>query len=151
MAGSTPPQDAVDGSPDADHLAAEEQRRADRAVERAAARAAALELAQAAELEAAAASKERDAAATRARDALKRAADARAVADAPSSDDEAEDDADTKDAKVVHGSDLHQAMLMHEAATVLNLHAQAVAVQNIHSLIPILLDLSAGNYARWRN
>jgi len=33
----------------------------------------------------------------------------------------------------------------------LNLHAQAVAVQNIRSLIPILLDLNAGNYARWRD
>ena len=151
MTGTIPPNEAADGTLDADCLVAEEQRRADRAKARAAARAAAVELAQATELEAAAASMEHDAAATQARDALKCAADARTTADAPTSDDEAEDDADAKDAKDTHDSDLHRAMLMHEAATILNLHAQAVAVQNIHNLIPILLDLSAGNYARWRN
>ena len=46
--------------------------------------------------------------------------------------------------------DLHHALLLHEAAAIVNLHAQAVAVQNIPSLIPIVLDVS-GNYARWRD
>jgi len=41
-------------------------------------------------------------------------------------------------------------MLIHEAAAVLNLHAQAVAVQNICSLVPVVLDVAAGNYTRWR-
>ena len=41
-------------------------------------------------------------------------------------------------------------MLLHEAAAVLNLHAQAVAVQNIRSLVPVVLDVAAGNYTRWR-
>ena len=45
--------------------------------------------------------------------------------------------------------DLHHALLLHEAAAIVNLHAQAVAVQNIRSLIPIVLDVS-GNYARWK-
>ena len=40
-------------------------------------------------------------------------------------------------------------MLLHEAAAVLNLHAQAVAVQNIRSLVPVVLDIAAGNYTRW--
>ncbi|XP_066358175.1 uncharacterized protein [Miscanthus floridulus] len=40
-------------------------------------------------------------------------------------------------------------MLLHEAAAVLNLHAQAVAVQNIRHLIPVVLDVAAGNYTQW--
>jgi hypothetical protein len=32
-----------------------------------------------------------------------------------------------------------------------NLHVQAVAVQNIRSLILVVLDTSSGNYARWRD
>ena len=35
--------------------------------------------------------------------------------------------------KVEH-YDLHSAMLLHEAAAVLNLHAQAVSIQNIRSV-----------------
>src|SRR6185437_3913478 len=46
--------------------------------------------------------------------------------------------------------DLHHAFLLHEAAAIMNLHAQAVVVQNIRSLIPIVLDVS-GNYACWRD
>ncbi|XP_039827512.1 uncharacterized protein LOC120689272 [Panicum virgatum] len=46
--------------------------------------------------------------------------------------------------------DLHHALLLHEAAAIVNLHALAVAVQNIRSLIPVVLDVS-GNYARWKD
>ena len=46
--------------------------------------------------------------------------------------------------------DVNAALLLHEAAAVLNLHAQAVAVQNIRSLVPIVLDVNSGNYTRWR-
>ena len=42
-------------------------------------------------------------------------------------------------------------MLLHEAAAVLNLHAQAVSIQNIRSLIPTTLDINSDNYARWRD
>ncbi|XP_039822946.1 keratin, type I cytoskeletal 9-like [Panicum virgatum] len=37
--------------------------------------------------------------------------------------------------------DLHTAMLLQEAAALLNLHAQAVAIHNIRSLVPIVLDI----------
>ena len=40
--------------------------------------------------------------------------------------------------------------LLTEATAIVNLHAQAVAVQNIQSLIPVVLDVS-DNYARWRD
>jgi hypothetical protein len=46
--------------------------------------------------------------------------------------------------------DLHGAMLLQEAAA-LNLHAQAVAVNNIRSLIHIVLDVDSGNCNRWRD
>src|SRR6185312_10380605 len=50
----------------------------------------------------------------------------------------------------VHGDspgDLHGALLLHEAAALLNLHAQAIAVQNIRSLV---LDVNSGSYSKWR-
>ena len=47
--------------------------------------------------------------------------------------------------------DLHTAMLLQEAAALLNLHAQAVAVHNIRSLVPIVLDVDSGNFSRWRD
>jgi len=46
--------------------------------------------------------------------------------------------------------DLHGALLFHEAAALLNLHAQAVAVQNIRSLVPVVLDINSSSYSRWR-
>ena len=46
--------------------------------------------------------------------------------------------------------DVRAAMLLHEAAAVLNLHAQAAGVQNIRSLIPVVLDATSGPYTRWR-
>jgi hypothetical protein len=47
--------------------------------------------------------------------------------------------------------DLHGAMLLQEAAALLNLHAQVVVVNNIWSLIPIVLDVDSGNFNRWRD
>ncbi|XP_039780882.1 uncharacterized protein LOC120648211 [Panicum virgatum] len=67
----------------------------------------------------------------------------------PPSDDE--DDAKEDDNAGGGPSDLHQALLLHEAAAIINLHAQAVAVQNILSLISVVLDVSSGNYTRWRD
>jgi len=49
------------------------------------------------------------------------------------------------------GSALHHAILAHEAAALVNLHAQAISVQNIRSLVHVLLDINAGNYTRWRD
>ena len=37
-----------------------------------------------------------------------------------------------------------------EAAAVARLHSQAAAVQNIKNLIPVVLDLQASNYSKWR-
>ena len=42
-------------------------------------------------------------------------------------------------------------MLQHEAAAVINLHAPAVGVQNIRSLVHSVLDLAACNYNHWRD
>ena len=104
-------------------------------------REAALAAAQAAEQEAADASNERDAAAERVRAALARAVKARA--DAAAAVDPVEQPHAGGDMSVTH------AMVLHEAAAVLNLHAQAVSVQNARSLVPTVLD-TAGNYPRWR-
>jgi hypothetical protein len=96
-------------------------------------REAALAAAQAAEQEAA------DAAAERVRAALARAVKAQADAAV----DPIEQPHAGGDMSVTH------AMVLHEAAAVLNLHAQAVSVQNARSLVPTVLD-TAGNYPRWR-
>jgi hypothetical protein len=47
--------------------------------------------------------------------------------------------------------DLHSALLLQEAAALLNLHAQAVAVNNIWSLVHIVLDVDSNHFNRWRN
>ncbi|XP_066366013.1 uncharacterized protein [Miscanthus floridulus] len=73
------------------------------------------------------------------REALCCAAKARAAAPPPPV--HSDNTADHQDAR---------AALLHEAAVVVNLHAQAVSVQNILSLVPVVLDLSAGNYNKWR-
>ncbi|XP_012698986.1 uncharacterized protein LOC101779675 [Setaria italica] len=93
------------------------------------ARAAALARVVTAEAEAAAAAQERDVADARLRKALARAA--HECKGAPPDSDEEDD------------------MMLHEAAAVLNLQAQAVAMQNIRSLIPIILNTAANNYSRW--
>ena len=38
-----------------------------------------------------------------------------------------------------------------EASTIASLHAQAADVQDIRSLVPVVLDVSSGHYARWRD
>jgi len=86
----------------------------------------------------------REAAEKRARDALARTAQERAAADAP--DGDADPLSDVSDPR-----DLRQALLLHEAAAIANLHAQAVAVQNIRALVPVVLDLNASNYTRWHD
>jgi hypothetical protein len=45
-------------------------------------------------------------------------------------------------------ADLHSALLLQEVAALLNLHAQAVAVNNIRSLV---LDVDSNHFNRWRN
>ena len=87
-------------------------------------REAALARAEAAEQEAAAAAQERDAAAQRARDALARAARERALAakGAPDADHDAEKEEDAASVDS-GGTALHHAILAHEAAALVNLHA----------------------------
>jgi hypothetical protein len=48
-------------------------------------------------------------------------------------------------------ADLHSALLLQEATVLLNLHAQVVAVNNIRSLIHIILDVDSNHFNRWRN
>jgi hypothetical protein len=44
---------------------------------------------------------------------------------------------------------IQDAMLLDkDTYAILNLHAQVVAVQNIRSLIPLVIDLKTGNYNR---
>ena len=57
-------------------------------------------------------------------------------------------DTQVHDNRSSDGNDLHSVMLQHEAAAVINLHAQAVDVQNIRSLIHSVLDIGTGNYNR---
>lgn len=160
MAGSTtPPAPAADAAASAAEAArareAELKRLDDARLARQAARDAALAHALEAEQEAAAATTERDAAAARVRDALARAASARAAAAAaeelegpPVNDDD--DGASIASHQTAHVPDVHAAMLLHEAAAVLNLHTQAAGIQNIRSLIPTVLDATSGPYTRWR-
>ncbi|XP_062205181.1 uncharacterized protein LOC133907160 [Phragmites australis] len=124
------------------HFAKEKASATAAAAQRQAARDAALARALQAEEEAAAAAKDRDAAALRASEALARAAQERAAA--------ASSDADCSSAPPAP-TDLHSAMLLHEALALLNLHAQAVAVNNIRTHVPIVLDVDSGNFNRWRD
>jgi hypothetical protein len=41
-------------------------------------------------------------------------------------------------------------MLCQEAAAILQLHAQVVAVQNIRNMVPVTLDINSGSFPRWR-
>ena len=120
--------------------AAEERARAQ------AARDAALARAADAEQEALLAQADRDAADARIRAARERAARERAAANLPPPDDgdnlsDHAEDADAPD---------YDAIAHHEAAVLLNLHAQAVSVQNIRALVPLLLDVTSTFYPRWR-
>jgi len=42
-------------------------------------------------------------------------------------------------------------MLLHEAMALLQLHAQAVAVNNIRNHVTTVLDVDSGNFNRWRD
>ena len=106
-----------------------------------------------AEREAAVAQQERDAADARLQVALDRAAQEHAAAAPPLENDAAPDDAeDAEDFASADGGDPHlrAVLLQHEAAALLNLHAQAVAVQNIRLLVPLVLDVASTFYGRWR-
>lgn len=84
-----------------------------------------------AECEAALAEQDRDAADTRIKAALDRAARERAAAEPPAEDD-FDDSASTSPATPTHAPNLiRDALLHHEAAAIINLHAHAVDVQNI--------------------
>ena len=102
---------------------------------------------------AAAAQAERDAADARLRAALARADLERAATQPlPGSDDDASDASGDDDHVSVAGDATHlrDALLQHKAAALINLHAQAVAVQNIRLLVPLTLDVSSTFYGRWR-
>jgi hypothetical protein len=45
-------------------------------------------------------------------------------------------------------ADLHSTLLLQEAAALLNLHAQAVTVDNIRSLVHIVLDVDSNHFNR---
>ena len=96
---------------------------------------------------AAAAEQEAAAAAQRVRDAHAKAARERTIAA------EGDPDAQREDTVSVNTDDhdLHHAILAHEAAALVNLHAQAIGVQNIRSLVHVVLNLTAGNYTHWRD
>jgi len=102
-------------------------------------REAALLRAEEADREAAAAQEEIDAALARLQAAKERAAAQ------PSGDEDGQDD--EADAGDFH---LHEALLQQEASVLLNLHAQAVAVQNIRSLVPLVLDINSTFYGHWK-
>ena len=42
-------------------------------------------------------------------------------------------------------------MLLHEAMALLQLHAQAVAVNSIRNHVTTVLDVNFGNFNRWRD
>ena len=86
-----------------------------------------------------------DAAAQRIQAALDRAAAARAEAGAPTPPPQEQKDGGSPH---LQHHDFHSAMMLHEAAAVLNLHAQAVSIQNIRSLITTVLDVNSGNYVK---
>jgi hypothetical protein len=111
-----------------------------------AAREAALARAAAAEQEAVLAQRERDAADTRIHAALARAAHERAAAALPPPQ---VDDIIPDGTPVDSTAQLSAVLLQHEATALLNLHAQAIAVQNIRALVP-LLDVNSTFYSRWR-
>jgi hypothetical protein len=138
------PNIATDTSSGADLRAAkeEDERRA------LSARQAALARAVDADREAALAQQERDAAEARVRAAQERAARERAAA-APPQPEEDTRSSGTHDDDDIPPAPLHAALLHHEAAALLNLHAQAVAVTNIRALVPLLLDTNSTFYARW--
>ena len=126
------------------NAAAAEAQRVER--ERLAARDAALARAQEAEAEAVAAAEEHDAAAQRARDALDRAAQALTAAEAAAAPT---GPPDPPPAGGAPSPDLRTAMLQHEAVALLQLHSQAVVVNNIRNHVTNVLDVDSSNFNRW--
>lgn len=57
-------------------------------------------------------------------------------------------DADAASDRVIPDHDLRQTMLMHEAATVVNLHHHAASIRNIRNLVHVILDLTDNKYKR---
>ncbi|XP_062192504.1 uncharacterized protein LOC133896000 [Phragmites australis] len=63
--------------------------------------------------------------------------------------DRDEADARAHEEVAAHDDNIAQALVLHEAAAIANLHAQAVVVQNIRTLVPVVLDLGSPNYNKW--
>ena len=102
-----------------------------------------------ADQEAAAILKEIEAASERLCAAQERAARERAASQIHEDNHGSTDD-DGSDAGGPHGDPFAAALLQQEASVLLNLHAQAVSVQNIRSLVPLLLDVNSTFYGRWK-
>jgi hypothetical protein len=114
------------------------------------ARDAALTRAADAEHEATTARADRDAADARLRAALDHAARECAAADLPPPSVHHDDDDDASFATAAD-EPIYDAIAQHEATALLNLHAQAASVQNIHLLIPLRLEGTSTYYACWRD
>jgi hypothetical protein len=56
---------------------------------------------------------------------------------------------DEGDSPTIVPADLHDAMLLQKAVALLSLHAQAIVVNNIWSLVPIVLDIDSSSFNRW--
>jgi len=111
-------------------------------------RQAALARAAQAEEEAAAAVKDRDAAAARASEALARAAKECAAAAAAALGAPGGASSSTSSTSP---PDLASTILLDEAMALLQLQAQAVAVNNIRNHVTTVLDVDSGNFNRWRD
>ena len=111
------------------------------------AREAALARAAEADREAAAAQADLDAAAAHLRAVQERAAAERAAVLPPAGDDDNSSHHGDGDDYI---GNLQDALLQQEATVLLNLHVQAVSVQNIRTLVPLLLDVNSSFYARWK-
>jgi hypothetical protein len=46
---------------------------------------------------------------------------------------------------------LNAPVIAHAQALTTSLHAQVVAVQNFHALVPIVLDRHSAQYSQWRS
>jgi hypothetical protein len=99
--------------------------------------------------EAAVTQQERDAADAHVRATLERTTRERAAAAPPPPSDDASSHGDPDGDIQDGGASPLDTTLHHEAATLLNLHAQAVAVLNICTLIQLLLDVNSTFYVRW--
>ena len=137
-------QDGSDVETEAEIQARNEKARAEQE-----ARDAARLRAEEADQEAAAILKEIEAASERLRAAQERAACERAASQIHEDNHGGTDD-DGSDAGGPHGDPFAAALLQQEASVLLNLHAQAVSVQNIRSLVPLLLDVNSTFYGRWK-